>query len=782
MSFYQDPFLGSFGGSSQASQAIAELDSKVLYKDGSRSMEGTLGMGSNLIVSTSGVEFKEELADITPVAGEISVFARDDKNLWMKDDVGTISQLNVGGIGDVSGPGSSLNNTIPRWDGITGKLLKTTTIGIDDIDVITGVNQITAGTYNGNNVAMSIQVGAPLIKLENTIADTYLSRPNSGSDWTLEFPNAAPLVSNSLLSISNIGIASWLPESSLVLNPLGGVLDADNNDIINISDANLASISSVVLGNEIDVFAGGFTLHNRGSIQFTEQNPGTAYCELKGSSTMTGISYSIVLPSSGPVTSNSLLSVSNSGISTWKAESDFVSNPLTSNLDCATFDFTDAGDVSLQTISHVGGSAFGVLNSMDMRNGVELRMFDTDNSNFVGLRGAVNMTTPSYSLKMPSNRPADVIPASGFSALVSNVSNVMSWSFDISYYAKLKSPVTANVGDLMVATNVGQYFVEIDSAPETVQEARFSGMIDGVIPSSTLDVCQIFAVDGNTTFDVLGGDILHTDESNPQAILHQQKTVPEFLAIACTELGGSSGNVFIYIDARSTPITVADIIQRTTSPASKATYEIYIGNLDLKNGNSQIQRSNPFSESCYSIVDTLNQIAFAKNRNLSGCVFSDTGVADLSITHTAGEAIRIGVNTVNNVEKPDRIGTNLNQFSFVKYHYINAAGDTIISTLPGITTEPTMWDNAGVLTAVSPVSRWTIQYIYFFYGSNTARFSYGTQLFNTLADSKAAVTSFGPQFASPSTKEAVLRGAYISQGSSLDNTDTASVAFITLSG
>ena len=56
---------------------------------------------------------------------------------------GTPINLTTAAAGNVTGPGSSTDNAIARYDGVTGQLLQDSSVLIDDSDNITGVNDLT---------------------------------------------------------------------------------------------------------------------------------------------------------------------------------------------------------------------------------------------------------------------------------------------------------------------------------------------------------------------------------------------------------------------------------------------------------------------------------------------------------------------------------------------------------------------------------------------------------------------------------------------------------------
>lgn len=75
----------------------------------------------------------EGVAPSTPATGKVSIYAKTDGLIYGKDDAGTETKLsNAASSGDVVGPASSTNNSLAKFDGTTGKLLKDgAVIGVD---------------------------------------------------------------------------------------------------------------------------------------------------------------------------------------------------------------------------------------------------------------------------------------------------------------------------------------------------------------------------------------------------------------------------------------------------------------------------------------------------------------------------------------------------------------------------------------------------------------------------------------------------------------------------
>ena len=137
MSFQQDRFLGGSSGG-DIEELINALAEKTFYRDGSKSMEGPIGMGNNNIIGSNVIETNELAVGITPASGKVSIFAKTDKKLYIRDDTGTETELGASSGGDVVGPGSATDNNICAFDGTSGKIIKDGSIAIGDIGDVVG--------------------------------------------------------------------------------------------------------------------------------------------------------------------------------------------------------------------------------------------------------------------------------------------------------------------------------------------------------------------------------------------------------------------------------------------------------------------------------------------------------------------------------------------------------------------------------------------------------------------------------------------------------------------
>jgi len=183
------PVAETDGGTNQSSYAKGDI----LYADAANSLE-KLPIGTDTYV--------------------LSVST--DIPAWV--DVTTIA-------GDVSGPGSSTDNAIVRWDGAGGDTLQDSGVIIDDSDVVTGITQLNVDNLrlDGNTVSstdtngdinltpdgIGIVISSASIRLPN---DTYLvGRNNADSaninmfkvDSADQIDTGTTLVTRSLFPISD---------------------------------------------------------------------------------------------------------------------------------------------------------------------------------------------------------------------------------------------------------------------------------------------------------------------------------------------------------------------------------------------------------------------------------------------------------------------------------------------------------------------------------------------------------------------------------------------------
>jgi hypothetical protein len=113
-----------------------------------------------------------------------------------------------GGGGDVSGPGSSTDNAVPRWDGTTGTDIQNSGVIIDDSNNVTGVAALSATSVTATGAVRS---NTSLI-VEETGAGTdtiTLQAPASiAAPYTLTLP-VDDGAANQFLQTDGSGVLAW---------------------------------------------------------------------------------------------------------------------------------------------------------------------------------------------------------------------------------------------------------------------------------------------------------------------------------------------------------------------------------------------------------------------------------------------------------------------------------------------------------------------------------------------------------------------------------------------
>lgn len=223
---------------------------------------------------------------------------------------------------------------------------------------------------------------------------------------------------------------------------------------------------------------------------------------------------------------------------------------------------------------------------------------------------------------------------------------------------------------------------------------------------------------------------------------------------------------YVYIDLKTMTLLQSDIV-----PAAKPSYYSYLGNVDFIGG--VINQTRSFIETAHNAQNIITNLMFSRgDYNLQGCDYGAGGL--LTLSHTAGKGVRIGANTKNDIANPDIVDTAEDEIGFIIRAFKNNAGDFIIDVDP-TDVDPTQYVDNGVLSSVQS-TKWTVQYIYHFYGSNNVVVYYGTAIFNNALDAKSSIVN-PPTGIHQITKEASIRAALIVKGSATDLTDIAQAEF-----
>ena len=212
-------------------------------------------MANSIKIKRSAVAAKVPLT--TDLAlGELAINTYDGK-LYLKKDNGTASIVTVnaggGGSGDVVGPGSSTDNAITRFDGVTGLLIQNSTATLDD----SGVISVSGANVSGLTASSAVATDASknLVSVANTgTGDNVLATSPTLITPALGTPTA-------LVGTNISGTASGLSIGGNAGTVTGGVYTTDTSTVTNTmlagSIANAKLVNSSITINGTSTSLGG---------------------------------------------------------------------------------------------------------------------------------------------------------------------------------------------------------------------------------------------------------------------------------------------------------------------------------------------------------------------------------------------------------------------------------------------------------------------------------------------------------------------------------------------
>lgn len=212
-------------------------------------------MANSIKIKRSAVAAKVPLT--TDLAlGELAINTYDGK-LYMKKDDGTesIVTVNTGGAGsgDVVGPGSSTDNAITRFDGVTGLLIQNSTATLDD----SGVLSVSGANISGLTASSAVATDGSynLVSVANTgTGDNVLATSPTLITPALGTPTA-------LVGTNISGTASGLSIGGNAGTVTDGVYTTDTSTVTNTmlagSIANNKLVNSAITINGSSTSLGG---------------------------------------------------------------------------------------------------------------------------------------------------------------------------------------------------------------------------------------------------------------------------------------------------------------------------------------------------------------------------------------------------------------------------------------------------------------------------------------------------------------------------------------------
>lgn len=282
----------------------------------------------------------------------------------------------------------------------------------------------------------------------------------------------------------------------------------------------------------------------------------------------------------------------------------------------------------------------------------------------------------------------------------------------------------------------------------------------------------------NKQFDISAGTGMFVDFTDPSNVMRLPYSYP-----------GSTGNVGTLLGSaaiRQSFISINNlgvIQQRSVEPTgNQGEEELFLGNLTHGNdlGTNDVYddaTDTPFTD--YSMIRTVRVfIRSFGGVNSDGLIYGGVP-GTLSLTHTSGTGLVLGRNYFVNKSFPDSPeAVAENPVPVVVRKYEDTSGNLVTIGTPDAFIDPNTYNNNGTLTALGP-NKWSIQRIFFFYGSNTTIVYQGNAQYNSLGEAQnGIITEVFTEH--PDTKQAVFRGYLLVQEGATDLDNPIQAEFRTI--
>lgn len=162
----------------------------------------------------------------TPNANPVVLDANGEANVWIADayykfilkDSNDVTQFTIDNVttwADVFGPSSSTDNTIPRFDGTSGKNIQTSGVVINDLDEVSGITKLAVYSPSATAAPVSFSKTSPTVYAGNydPFLDLNAAVGTTDSCWIL-FRGSG--------SVNAVGNKKTSNNWQLVMNVTGG--------------------------------------------------------------------------------------------------------------------------------------------------------------------------------------------------------------------------------------------------------------------------------------------------------------------------------------------------------------------------------------------------------------------------------------------------------------------------------------------------------------------------------------------------------------------------------
>lgn len=395
----------------------------------------------------------------------------------------------------------------------------------------------------------------------------------------------------------------------------------------------------------------------------------------------------------------------------------------------------------------------------------------SDTHQFTGsiLGGIISGTIGQFSTLSASN------------SLVSNTTTIGNYAQFLPVNTTLPSNITASYIYTSGSTN-DLYFQQYDPTTGLTNNTRLR-WLEGALGTGLLYGGGLSTVNGTTTFSVAQGDGVIVDfNATTGSDPYPTTTLVQWSNFISQSLTYSGSAQITYVAINSSGNLVQSTIPYTSRDRKQ---NIVLGRILHQTGsvtNGTISEPN----TGYAFVPNARDFyrSFGPLK-VSGHTLQTSG-STLGLLKTAGSSYVEGRNYRTDPNSPNFIeATDDPALTNAKIYreYVSGSNyiiDTGIANAGYAVINPTLYNNNGTLTSVSPSSKFTIQRVYWFPNSvNRALFVYyGSQIYDSIASAVDGVTTEAFIEGQNTQTSAIYLGAIIVAGNATDLTDPAEAKII----